>query len=51
MLFQPALDDRFIRIELALSLGVEALGVALQARPICDRLFIELQLAADLCKA
>src|SRR5271169_6779629 len=51
MLLQPALDDWLVRIELALSPGSEVLGVGLLARPLCYRLFIEVQLTADLGKA
>jgi hypothetical protein len=51
MLFQPALDDLLIRIELALSPGVQTRGVGLAARPLCDRFFIDVQFTADLCKA
>ena len=51
MLLQPALDDWLVRIELALSPGSEVLAVGLLARPLCYRLFIEIQLTADLGKA
>ena len=51
MLLQPALDDWLVRIELALSPGSEVLAVGLLARPLCYRLFIEVQLTADLGKA
>jgi hypothetical protein len=51
MLLQPALDDWLVRIELALSPGSEVLAVGLLARPLCDRLFIGVQLTADLGKA
>src|SRR6516164_6946602 len=51
MLLQPALDDWLVRIELALSPGSEVLVVGLLARPLCYRLFIEVQLTADLGKA
>jgi hypothetical protein len=42
MLLQPALNDWLERIELALSPGSEVLAVGLLARPLCDRLFIEI---------
>jgi hypothetical protein len=51
MLLQPALDDWLVRIELALPPGSEVLAVGLLARPLCYRLFIEVQLTADLGKA
>ena len=51
MLLQPALDDWLVRIELALSPGSEVLRVGLLARPLCYRLFIEVQLTANLGKA
>jgi hypothetical protein len=51
MLLQPALDDWLVRIQLALSPGSVVLTVGLLARPLCYRLFIQIQLSADLGKA
>jgi hypothetical protein len=48
---QPALDDWLVKIELALWPGSEGLEVGLLARPLCYRLFIEVQLTTDLGKA